>query len=249
MDRTRPVLRTKASKVAAGFAAACMSLVAVLVMPAVARAQTSGWWSGDYPVTQRFGCTSFSGEPWDSGCSPPTPYFHAGVDIGLPCGTHLYAPVGATVISVGGSESYYGPYYPTIRMDGDNHDIILAHVQKTFVHPGDHLSPGQLISESGTLGNSTGCHLHFEVRPAGGRYGSAIDPMPFLNPHGQHASVALIANQPVASGYRIDGYGKLTPFGNAPTNVTSFSAVDLGHCAGNRYLPRFHEVGCKRLRA
>ena len=84
-----------------------------------------------------------------------------------------------TVVSIGG-ESYYGAYYPRIRLD-DGHDVILAHVQPpVVVQVGQRVNPGQLVAYVGSQGvdsqghpTSTGCHLHFEVRPAGGGYGTA----------------------------------------------------------------------------
>src|SRR6266496_1799969 len=137
-----------------------MTLLAMLgiqiIVPQAAMALTVGWWSGDAPVTQEYGCTTFSGEPRDSRCPPSAPYFHAGLDIGLNCGTPLYAARAGTVVSIGG-ESYYGNYYPRIRMD-DGHDVILAHVQPpVVVSVGQRIDVGQLVAYVGTQGNSTGC--------------------------------------------------------------------------------------------
>ncbi len=48
------------------------------------------------------------------------------------------------------------------------------------VKAGDHLKAGQVIGWSGTRGYSTGCHLHFEVRPSGAPYRGSVNPAKFL---------------------------------------------------------------------
>jgi murein DD-endopeptidase MepM/ murein hydrolase activator NlpD len=59
---------------------------------------------------------------------------------------------------------------------------IYAHLTKSFVKPGDQVKRGQKIALSGNTGNSTGPHLHYEVRNqqvwTGGK---DLDPMPFYN--------------------------------------------------------------------
>ena len=59
------------------------------------------------------------------------------------------------------SEGDYGNHYK-IQID----DIILvyAHCSKLYFNEGDSVSQGQEIAEVGTTGNSTGPHLHFEIR-------------------------------------------------------------------------------------
>jgi murein DD-endopeptidase MepM/ murein hydrolase activator NlpD len=54
-----------------------------------------------------------------------------------------------------------------------------AHLAAVAVDQGDRVAPGQWIGQSGSTGNSSGPHLHFEVRvtPA---MGSAVDPVPWL---------------------------------------------------------------------
>src|SRR5256885_2049012 len=164
-----------------------------LFPPKPAHAATGPWWSGDPPITQGYGCTSFSGEPPDSRCAPPTPYFHSGIDIGMSCGTPLYAGRDGTVISIGGPETYFGPYYITFRL-ADGHDVILGHDQPPppGVSAGVQLTTGAPISFVGTYGNSTGCHLHFEVRPAGGGYGTSVDPTAWMSFGSSAQSAAAI---------------------------------------------------------
>jgi murein DD-endopeptidase MepM/ murein hydrolase activator NlpD len=56
-----------------------------------------------------------------------------------------------------------------------------CHLSSYRVPAGTYVKAGQPIAYSGNSGNSTGPHLHFEVRPAGG---AAIDPLPWLRSHG-----------------------------------------------------------------
>ena len=49
-----------------------------------------------------------------------------------------------------------------------------------FVQPGDHVRPGQRIALSSDSGAPDGCHLHFEVRRAGGGPLGAVDPARWL---------------------------------------------------------------------
>ena len=74
------------------------------------------------------------------------------------------------------SNSGYGNYVKIIHDDG--YTSIYAHGNGTFyVNSGDKVSSGQLIMQSGNSGNSTGPHLHFEVR---NQNGTRINPTSYL---------------------------------------------------------------------
>jgi murein DD-endopeptidase MepM/ murein hydrolase activator NlpD len=162
------------------FVGGALSLGGLVATSTPAAAQMAGWWTGDHAISQGYGCTSFSSEPPRASCPSQKPNWHSGIDIGMGCGTPLYAAAPVDVIAVGGSETGFGPYYPTLKLP-DGHYVILGHVQQTVVTAGQHLVTGTLISYSGTLGNSTGCHLHFEVRTKA-TSGSDIDPTPYFYP-------------------------------------------------------------------
>jgi murein DD-endopeptidase MepM/ murein hydrolase activator NlpD len=105
--------------------------------------------------------------------------FHHGVDIGAGCDQNIYAVSGGTVIYAG----WYGSYGNFIQIDhGDGIVSAYAHIVTggTLVGYGQNVSPGQVIAHVGSTGNSTGCHLHFELR----QWGSAFDPLPFLRDRG-----------------------------------------------------------------
>jgi Peptidase family M23 len=190
-----------------------------------ATAVTSGWWQGDRPVTQAYGCTTYLAEPVESwrGCPASAPRFHDGVDVGFgnSCGTPLYAPVPVTVVSIGGSETGFGAYYPRLRLP-DGHDVLLGHVQPpVVVSTSQQIPAGALIAYVGSQGNSSGCHVHFEVRPGGGTWGTSIDPTPYLNP-----------TAPVASRNQVDvnndGKADLLWYSGGTLTTIGSSASGLG---------------------
>ncbi|MEG0830599.1 MAG: peptidoglycan DD-metalloendopeptidase family protein [Anaerovoracaceae bacterium] len=98
---------------------------------------------------------------------------HSGVDLGMPTGTPIHAAKSGTVISAG----YSGSYGNLIKIDhGDNMVTYYAHCSKIIAQNGQKVSRGQTIAKVGSTGNSTGPHLHFEVR-----IGNApVNPMNYL---------------------------------------------------------------------
>lgn len=135
----------------------------------------SPWWSGDYPVTQDYGCTSFQGEG-SSPLHPECPYWHDGIDIGMPCGTVIICQVNGRVRYQG----WYGGGPYSLIINAGNWDIWLGHLEASYVSVGQNVYPGLALGLSGTLGFSTGCHLHFQVNHAGGTYHDSVNPLPFL---------------------------------------------------------------------
>ena len=105
--------------------------------------------------------------------------FHQGIDIGSRCGWNIYAASGGTVTYAG----WYGGYGNFVRVDhGGGIASSYAHIVSggILVGYGQFVAPGQVIARIGTTGQSTGCHLHFEVR----QWGSSTDPLPFLRNRG-----------------------------------------------------------------
>ncbi len=100
--------------------------------------------------------------------------FHRGIDIGMPMGTSICATKDGTVsTSVYGTGSY--GYY-IILDHGDGIQTLYAHCSELLVSVGDVVAKGQIIAKVGSTGNSTGPHVHFEVRINGER----VDPLPYL---------------------------------------------------------------------
>lgn len=102
---------------------------------------------------------------------------HHAIDIGLPYGSPVYASRAGRVIYLGWEKSGYG--YLLILEHPDGMRTYYAHLSSYWVHEGDHVRQGQLIGSSGSTGNSTGPHLHFEIRK--GRY-IHLNPLKYLPP-------------------------------------------------------------------
>ncbi|CAM5407593.1 M23 family metallopeptidase [Streptomyces griseomycini] len=101
---------------------------------------------------------------------------HTGQDFAVPIGTPVRAVGAGTVVKV----SCGGAFGIEIVLEhADGYHTQYAHLAAVAVDQGDRVSPGQWIGQSGTSGNSTGPHLHFEVRVTP-ETGSAVDPVSWL---------------------------------------------------------------------
>jgi murein DD-endopeptidase MepM/ murein hydrolase activator NlpD len=98
---------------------------------------------------------------------------HAGIDIAVPVGTALRAADSGTV-AIAGWTGGYGNY--TCINHGGGVSTCYGHQSRIAVSVGANVSQGQVIGYSGNTGNSTGPHLHFEVRING----NPVDPMGYL---------------------------------------------------------------------
>ena len=121
---------------------------------------------GDYPITLDYG-EKF--EPLYTDESP-----HRGIDYGCPEGTEILASNDGTVIYTGTLTVGYGKYVQLLHDGG--YSTFYAHLSAILVREGQAVSIGQVIGLSGNTGNSTGPHLHFEVR----KNGHAVDPKAML---------------------------------------------------------------------
>ncbi|MDQ1048007.1 murein DD-endopeptidase MepM/ murein hydrolase activator NlpD [Streptomyces sp. V4I2] len=102
---------------------------------------------------------------------------HTGIDFPVSYGTTVMAATDGTVRTQWNSA--YGNMMIVTEKDGT--ETWYCHLSSYRVASGTTVKAGDPIAYSGNSGNSTGPHLHFEVRPAGG---SAIDPLPWLRSHG-----------------------------------------------------------------
>ncbi|MFE9111550.1 M23 family metallopeptidase [Streptomyces collinus] len=102
---------------------------------------------------------------------------HTGIDFPVSYGTTVMAATDGTVRTQWNSA--YGNMMVVTAKDGT--ETWYCHLSTYTVPSGTTVKAGDPIARSGNSGNSTGPHLHFEVRPAGG---SAIDPLPWLRSHG-----------------------------------------------------------------
>ncbi|MEV7080820.1 M23 family metallopeptidase [Streptomyces sp. NPDC093516] len=102
---------------------------------------------------------------------------HTGIDFPVSYGTTVMAATDGTVRTQWNSA--YGNMMIVTAKDGT--ETWYCHLSTYTVASGTTVKAGDPIARSGNSGNSTGPHLHFEVRPAGG---SAIDPLSWLRSHG-----------------------------------------------------------------
>ncbi len=88
------------------------------------------------------------------------PKNHTGTDIAADMGTKIVAATEGEVV-LASEEGDYGKH---LKIQIGEVSIIYAHCNQLYVKQGDKISQGQEIAEVGTTGNSTGPHLHFEIR-------------------------------------------------------------------------------------
>jgi murein DD-endopeptidase MepM/ murein hydrolase activator NlpD len=107
---------------------------------------------------------------------------HSGQDFAVAIGTSVEAVHNGTVVKAGGNGAGDGPAYGNaIVIKHDNGTFSqYAHLSKIDVRVGQTVGTGQHIAASGNTGNSSGPHLHFEIRTTP-NYGSAVDPVGFLH--------------------------------------------------------------------
>lgn len=96
--------------------------------------------------------------------------FHKGIDISLCVGDTIVAALTGQVERVGYERGGYGRF--VIIKNTDGIETRYAHLQACLVSPGQAVTAGQPIALGGNTGNSTGPHLHFEVR----YLGRSLDP-------------------------------------------------------------------------
>ena len=129
---------------------------------------------GDYVLTASFGN---DGDRWA--------HKHSGQDFAVPVGTPVHSVHGGTVVKAGPNGAGDGPAYgnAVVVKHADGTYTQYAHLSQIDVSVGQQVSTGQTIARSGNTGNTSGPHLHFEVRTTPD-YGSAVDPMSFLREKG-----------------------------------------------------------------
>lgn len=109
---------------------------------------------------------------------------HSGQDFAVDVGTNVKAAHDGTVVKAGPNGAGDGPAYGNaiVVKHGTGPSAKYsqyAHLSKVKVHIGQKVDKGQSIALSGNTGNSSGPHLHFEIRTTP-NYGSAINPVSFL---------------------------------------------------------------------
>ncbi|MFE2285232.1 M23 family metallopeptidase [Streptomyces sp. NPDC059443] len=127
------------------------------------------------PITDSYVSTQYhaGGGMWSSGS-------HTGIDFHAASGTEVHAVGMGTVVEAGWGGAY-GNNVVIKHADGTYTQY--GHMTSLSVSVGQQVTPGQQIGLSGSTGNSSGPHLHFEAR-SGEAYGTDIDPVAYLRSHG-----------------------------------------------------------------
>jgi murein DD-endopeptidase MepM/ murein hydrolase activator NlpD len=118
----------------------------------------------DGALTQGFGCTELALEPYAARCPPATPFFHSGIDLAAPAGTEVRAAAPGRV-HVRRTAGGYG-LHVVIDHAGETQSLY-GHLSAVQVEAGAWVNAGDVIGQVGSSGNSTGPHLHFEIRALG----------------------------------------------------------------------------------
>ncbi|WP_405900283.1 M23 family metallopeptidase [Streptomyces sp. NBC_00727] len=127
------------------------------------------------PVAGSYVTTGYksSGSLWSSGS-------HSGIDFHAASGSSVVAVGAGTVVEAGWGGAYGNNI--VLRMT-DGTYTQYGHLSSIGVSVGQEVAAGRQIGLSGSTGNSTGPHLHFEARTTPS-YGSDMDPVAYLRAHG-----------------------------------------------------------------
>jgi murein DD-endopeptidase MepM/ murein hydrolase activator NlpD len=177
------LLRTRVAVGAAAVGASVVlgtgvaSAAAPAAAPAAAKKAVSASWID--PVKKYTLSAGFAqaGKMWQS--------THSGQDFAVSSGTKVMAAHGGTVVKAGGNGAGDGPAYGNAIVIKHANGVYsqYAHLSRIDVKIGQVVKTGQKIALSGNTGNSSGPHLHFEIRTTA-NYGSAINPVTFLHSKG-----------------------------------------------------------------
>ncbi|MFF8097303.1 transglycosylase family protein [Streptomyces sp. NPDC016675] len=121
-----------------------------------------------------------TGTPYHQAGSSWSKGYHTGVDFPVATGTSVKSVAAGRVVSAGWGGSY--GYQVVVRHE-DGRYSQYAHLSAISVKDGQSVGAGQRIGRSGSTGNSSGPHLHFEVRTGPG-FGSDVDPLAYLRAGG-----------------------------------------------------------------
>ncbi|WP_125609590.1 peptidoglycan DD-metalloendopeptidase family protein [Specibacter cremeus] len=134
--------------------------------------------AADIPITSGFGWRQTP--PGTMDFNGTGSYLHSGIDFGATCGTPVYAPADGTVELAGQTTRVIGGgnvlWISHGVIQGNALMTVYYHNSSVLVSVGQHVTRGQLLAYTGSTGNSTGCHAHFETW----LNGTPVDPMTLL---------------------------------------------------------------------
>lgn len=148
-----------------------------------------------YPVPEQYDGSDqhnwhSQGSSWSS--------WHTGTDFSMPCGTPVYAAHAGTV-EIDTTQAWAGPYLVKVTTGPTSLATWYAHMETVTVSRAQTVEAGDQIGTTGNLGNSRGCHLHFEVHLENGSiYGpDNVDPSDWLAENATSGVTARTARRDV----------------------------------------------------
>ena len=130
------------------------------------------WPEPNSQISQPFGPSTYWFEPPYGSY----PHFHTGIDMVAPFGSPVFAADDGVVALVGATSTGYGNYVVIAHAGG--FDTLYGHLSTALVSVGQVVTQGTPVGLEGSTGNSTGPHLHFELRVNQ----RPVDPAPYLPP-------------------------------------------------------------------
>ena len=168
--------------------------------------------TGSFDFSQAFGCVTQIGGFYNPapGCPREAPVVHTGIDLAAPQGTRFYAAASGWVTEAGLDRPQgLANTQIVIQHDGanDGYATEYLHWITTYVQRGDYVRAGQPLGEVGSVGYSTGPHLHFGVVDLDS--GERLDPIRWLPD--DRATGAYLCLAPGSAAITFDDVGKKVP--------------------------------------
>ena len=159
----------------------CVGMFIAMLMGGGQQMETT--WEGtgifEWPLPGDFSITSPFGHRTDPVTGEVS--FHDGVDIAAPEGTAILAAADGVMVTANRTDSWGGSYgYYVLIQHDETCETLYAHCSEVLVRAGQEVRQGDVIALVGSTGNTTGSHLHFEVREGGGK----VDGMGFFKKKG-----------------------------------------------------------------
>ena len=184
-------------------------------------------------VSQPFGPTAVANEPPLDWNGQYYQHFHTGIDLAVAPGTPIHATLSGTV-QLRSDPAGYGNL---VVVSNGPWDVLYGHTSghPSDIHTGSFVNAGDVVGFAGSTGNSTGPHVHYELR----YNGRIVDPTPFVTPAPAPSATNPVANARAGVSYLKD---LLTRFGN---NVPkALAAYNAGPAAVQKYggIPPYPET-------
>lgn len=134
--------------------------LAITVLASRLAGEVSYIWPTDGVITSEFGWRSRG--------------YHSGLDIAADLGNDIYAAASGYVVEADWKNDSYG--YAVMLEHDSRSTTVYGHASELLVEEGDYVRQGEVIARIGSTGNSTGPHVHFEIRING----ECCDPLEYL---------------------------------------------------------------------